>query len=283
MVTTSTFSIELSCGGQVVGSPGVAGFNYVVGNFTKDICGPETFTFPSGTTPDGVRPDGSGLVRLSTATDTVEGGRPEGGSPPEYTPLTMTINSGTFPAAVTVSVTDSTLTGLDPSKSATRRWNIDQTGGPINADMTFAYIPLDINGTEANYKVYKNENNATTEVTPSSINTGAHTATVTGVTSFSTWGVGVLFPTSAGVSISGRVLTADGRGVQNAMITVGGNGLPQQIAVVTGPFGYYTVNNLEAGQTYVVTVNSKRFQFANPSRIISLVDNLGGFDFVASP
>ena len=78
------------------------------------------------------------------------------------------------------------------------------------------------------------------------------------------------------------MLTADGRAIQNAMITVSGNNMSPK-TVITGPFGYYTLNDLEAGQSYIVTVNSKRFQFLSPSRIVSLVDNLAGLDFTASP
>jgi hypothetical protein len=87
--------------------------------------------------------------------------------------------------------------------------------------------------------------------------------------------------TASNVSIAGRVTTADGRGIRNAKIVVTGNSLDEPLIATTGSFGYYSLEGLTAGQTYVVTVNSKRYTFAAPSRVITLVDNLADVDFVA--
>ena len=65
------------------------------------------------------------------------------------------------------------------------------------------------------------------------------------------------------------------------MIT--GNSLVQPIIATTGSFGYYTFDGLRAGETYVITVNSKRYTFSMPSRVISLVDNVVDADFIADP
>ena len=107
---------------------------------------------------------------------------------------------------------------------------------------------------------------------------------IVGVSTFSRWtGAGPLAPTAADVSLSGRVTTADGRGVTNAVIVLTGNSLPQPMMVKTGSFGYYRFENLEAGETYIVTVNSKRFIFSVPSRVVSVPDNVSNIDFVAMP
>lgn len=90
-------------------------------------------------------------------------------------------------------------------------------------------------------------------------------------------------PTSAPVYLGGRVLTADGRGIRNARVVVSGNSLSEQRLAVTSAFGYYGFDGLEAGETYVVTVNSKRFTFTMPSRVVSLRDDLHNADFVADP
>lgn len=92
-----------------------------------------------------------------------------------------------------------------------------------------------------------------------------------------------LGPSAAEASIGGRVVTANGQGIRNAVIVVTGNSLPQPILVRTGSFGYYKVDGLEVGETYVVTVNSKRFTFSSPSRIISLTDSVTDADFIADP
>jgi len=97
------------------------------------------------------------------------------------------------------------------------------------------------------------------------------------------WGLEILAATSAPASISGRVTTADGQGIRNAKIVVTGNSLSSPIVATTGSLGYYTIDNLESGQTYVVTVNSKRYSFTAPSQVISLVDNVVDLNFIADP
>jgi hypothetical protein len=86
---------------------------------------------------------------------------------------------------------------------------------------------------------------------------------------------------AADVSLAGRVTTADGRGIRNAHVVISGNGLPESRTVTTGSFGYYSFDGLTAGQTYVVTVNSQRYTFSVPSRVITLVDNLADVNFTA--
>lgn len=90
-----------------------------------------------------------------------------------------------------------------------------------------------------------------------------------------------LGPLAAGALISGRVAAADGRGIRNAVITVSGGNLSQPIYVRTGTFGYYTIEGLAVGETYILTVNSKRFTFTVPSRVITLNENVSDADFIA--
>jgi hypothetical protein len=97
------------------------------------------------------------------------------------------------------------------------------------------------------------------------------------------WELAFLPLTAADVSMSGRVTTADGRGIRNAHVVISGNGLPEARVTTTGSFGYFTFEGLQTGQTYVVTVNSQRYTFSVPSRVITLVDNLADVDFVADP
>ena len=87
--------------------------------------------------------------------------------------------------------------------------------------------------------------------------------------------------TAAQSSISGRVTTASGHGIRNAKIVVTGNSLSAPIIATTGTMGWYSIEGLASGQTYVVTVNSKRYTFGVPSRVISLVDNIVDADFTA--
>lgn len=95
--------------------------------------------------------------------------------------------------------------------------------------------------------------------------------------------VDLIGPSASLASISGKVATSSGRGVQNAIVTVSGGGLVTPRIARTGGFGYFTIEDLQAGETYVVTVNSKRFVFAAPSRVITLADSVDGIDFIADP
>ncbi len=85
-------------------------------------------------------------------------------------------------------------------------------------------------------------------------------------------------PTAAGVSVSGRVVTGDGAGIRNAVVTItNGNGISRRVN--TSSFGYYLISELPAGESYVMTVTSKRHQFA--SQVVTLTDNLSDLNFIA--
>jgi len=95
------------------------------------------------------------------------------------------------------------------------------------------------------------------------------------------WGIEFLTPTAAQASLSGHVTTAGGAGIRNARVVITGNSLPRPRVVTTGSFGYFSFEGLTVGETYVVTVNSQRYTFTPPSRVITLVDNMADADFIA--
>ena len=85
-----------------------------------------------------------------------------------------------------------------------------------------------------------------------------------------------------GKSMSGRVMTADGHGIRNAVVVLTGNNLRQPITIVTGPLGYYRVNHLDAGETYVVSVAARRFRFTGPRRVVTVTESIRDVDFTAA-
>jgi len=97
------------------------------------------------------------------------------------------------------------------------------------------------------------------------------------------WGIEFLGPTAANVSISGQVTTADGRGIRNAEVVVTGESLNEPLVSRTQQFGYFSIQGLEAGQTYVVTVNSRNYTFSTPSQVVSPSGNLTEINFQADP
>lgn len=85
-------------------------------------------------------------------------------------------------------------------------------------------------------------------------------------------------PTSANVSIGGRVLVGKGNGLRNAIVTLtDSNGVTRTAR--TGTFGYYRFDDIAAGQTVIVTVISKRFTFA--PQVVSLTENIEELSFIA--
>lgn len=91
-----------------------------------------------------------------------------------------------------------------------------------------------------------------------------------------------LTPTAAHVSVSGRIITVSGQGIRDAHVTLtNSNGTTR--SAITGSFGYWRFDDVEAGQTYIVSVRSKRFWFANDTQILSVNDEITGLTFTALP
>ncbi len=89
-------------------------------------------------------------------------------------------------------------------------------------------------------------------------------------------------PTAANVSVSGRVTTANGQGIRGARLTLTAPDGTRRTAV-TSSFGYYAFDGVEVGQTYVLEIASKKYMFANPTRVFSLQDTLTDMDFTSEP
>ena len=92
-----------------------------------------------------------------------------------------------------------------------------------------------------------------------------------------------MVPVVTNVSLGGRILTAGGAGIRNALVTVSGGDLPAPVTLQTGSFGSYNFQELHSGQTYTVTVVTKRYVLAQPMRMVTLNANVSDFDFTAEP
>ena len=99
-------------------------------------------------------------------------------------------------------------------------------------------------------------------------------------TSFSPFvlAVGPLLPTAASVSVSGRVMTATGRAILNATITLT-NSLGETFTRRANPNGRFTFESLTAGETYIFNVAAKRYTFA--AQVITVTEDLTDVNFVA--
>jgi hypothetical protein len=206
-----------------------------------------------------------------------------------HTPVLATVTAVTAAGRLTARSFDGTLAGFNPPTSLSRNWSLEETGD-LTADLSFTYgsDAIDVNGNEADYRVYRREANLVTTNMCSGgpcVNVGTNTlGPIVGVTAFSRWtGAENQVPVAANASISGRVLTSNGNGIRNAVVSLSGGTLTQPVIVQTGPFGSYSFDNLQVGQTYFMQVSAKRFRFSSPSRIITLQDNLEDLNFIANP
>jgi cytochrome c peroxidase len=81
---------------------------------------------------------------------------------------------------------------------------------------------------------------------------------------------------SANFTVAGRIMTSDGRGLRNAVVSISGPGGFAQ-RVTTGTFGYYQFENIPGGATYTINVGSRTYRFT--PRDVLLTGNLSDFDF----
>jgi Carboxypeptidase regulatory-like domain/Putative Ig domain len=84
--------------------------------------------------------------------------------------------------------------------------------------------------------------------------------------------------TAAEVEVSGRVITADGRGLRNAVVRIS-DSTGSIRTVTTSSFGYYRFENVEVGQAYVISVGSRRYRFA--PRLVNITDTATDLNLVA--
>lgn len=84
--------------------------------------------------------------------------------------------------------------------------------------------------------------------------------------------------TAADVSVSGRILTANRKGLNGAVLSVTDqNGKTRTVR--TNPFGYYKISDLAAAQTYVFKAAAKGYSFA--PQVVSITDNISELIFTA--
>jgi hypothetical protein len=101
-----------------------------------------------------------------------------------------------------------------------------------------------------------------------------------GLTSLSPFAIALVAPSAANVSISGRVV-AGKSGLSNVIVTLSGGNLIRPISAKTNNFGFYKFDNLPVGETYVLSVSSKKYVFSQGTRTVNLLDEIADADFEA--
>ena len=90
----------------------------------------------------------------------------------------------------------------------------------------------------------------------------------------------LLGPTAAYVTVSGRVVTAKGMGIGGVRLTLL-DGSGRFLRQISSPFGYFKFDNVEAGQTYLLSASSKQYVFA--AQAVNVNDAIGDLNVVAVP
>jgi hypothetical protein len=82
------------------------------------------------------------------------------------------------------------------------------------------------------------------------------------------WQIPMFGPTAAPVTVSGRVLRPSGLGVGGAIVSIASLDGTARTAR-TNPFGYFSFDGIIVGQTYIVSVKSKAYDFASQSIVVN--------------
>ena len=88
-------------------------------------------------------------------------------------------------------------------------------------------------------------------------------------------------PTAATVSISGRVMTASGRGIRNVVIRSPDSQGNVRTAI-SKSFGHYRFMEVAAGETYIISARGKRYTFSQPSQVLNITEDTEGINFVGN-
>lgn len=93
--------------------------------------------------------------------------------------------------------------------------------------------------------------------------------------------VGCYYSTAANATAGGRVLTATGQGISRASVSIRNVQNGDARTVTTNQFGYFTIDNLEAGGLYLATVEHKKYVFTNNVQAINLFQDREDIIFYA--
>jgi hypothetical protein len=90
-----------------------------------------------------------------------------------------------------------------------------------------------------------------------------------------------LAPTAATVSVGGRVMTANGRGIRNVRLTLTDSNGEVRTATTTS-FGYYRFDDVQAGETYILSAIGKRYTFSQPVQVLNINEATDAVNFIAN-
>ena len=194
---------------------------------------------------------------------------------------TIQFFSGTAPSEITVNVLPGVPAGF--SNAINRTYLITPTGGSgYTATLRLHYLDSELRGNlESNLQLWRNDGTNWTPQGATSRDSNQNWVEYAGVTQFSPWTISsASLPTAASVMVGGRVVTASGRGIRNARVTMTSpNG---EVRVVgSNPFGYFRFAEVAAGETYIFSISAKGYRFAEPVQVRTIFAETADLNFVA--
>ncbi len=109
-------------------------------------------------------------------------------------------------------------------------------------------------------------------------NPGSGFAAPSGIVGIQPLQLQIFAPTAAVVSISGKVSTAEGQGIRNAIVTIT-NQSGETRSARTNAFGKYSFAQITAGESYIVTVTAKEHSFT--PQVVNLAEENMDVNFTA--
>jgi hypothetical protein len=88
-------------------------------------------------------------------------------------------------------------------------------------------------------------------------------------------------PTAATVSLSGRVMTAGGGSIMNVRLSLTDSHGNVRTAI-TDSTGYYQFDDVQAGETYVLSATGKRYSFSQPVQVLNINEEASQVNFIAN-
>jgi hypothetical protein len=87
-------------------------------------------------------------------------------------------------------------------------------------------------------------------------------------------------PTAATVTVSGKITTANGRGIRNvSVVMTDASGTVRR--TTSTMFGHFHFTDVMPGGTYIFSAHAKRFTFNQAMQVRSVVEEISDINFVA--
>lgn len=155
---------------------------------------------------------------------------------------------------------------------------------PAAPHTPFTHISASGAGIIVNSITYVNPTQVQISVNTIGATPGVKTITITNPDGQSTTVQVTVNPvTAAGAEVAGNVTAQNGNPIRGATVSLLNTATSQTYTTVSQTNGKFLFQDLPTGNTYLITPSKPGYTFSPSNRTFSLLDNLDGVDFVATP